>query len=835
MKMPKSKAMAILIVALLTFSMAASITLIPNANAHTPPWTIPTYCYVNASPNPVGVGQPVEVVFWIDKAPPTAYVQYGDRWHFTVKITDPNGKTTTYGPYTSSDVGAGDFEFTPTIVGNYSVQSFFPATVLAGANPPPQYLSPVDGEYINDTYEASSSTVYTLTVQKEPIQPYPVTPLPTGYWQMPINGMNSAWTSISGDWLMSGYDGSGNRYNPYTTAPTSAHIIWTYPIAFGGVIGGNYTDFNYYTGLTYEAKFGGFGNTVVLMGGNLYFNLPLSDENGAGGLVSINLRTGKENWYSNTTDVLSFGQNFDYQSPNQFGIIPYLWSIPFPGSTYNAFDPYTGRLLFSLVNAQMGTTVFGPNGELLVYVLNPFSNTLSLWNSTLAIMYYYKNINAWEWRPLTTPVMNWSEGIQWTVPVKPYNEPGPQSIVLISDNVILATSGAFMASYPQNWQMEIGYSATTGQQLWVQNRTTPTGSEDFALTGPAGDGVYTEFHAATMTWYGYSLATGDQLWGPTAPYTDSFGMYSLPESTFAYGLLLGFDFSGYVHAYNMTTGQNVWNFFTGNSGTTTPYGSWPLMAPGPTSAGGEIFVETGHGYNPPLFPGAQIYCINATNGKLVWSELGYYTYNAVEIADGVLVCYNCYNGEVTAYARGPSATTVTAPTVEIPAGNQVLIQGTVTDQSPGTTCFGTPAAGTPAISDASMSQWMAYLYMQQPKPTNATGVTVTLTAVDPNDNTITLGTATSDETGNYALSWTAPNVPGVYTVTATFSGTNSYYASSAETHFTVLAAAPTAPPYPSPVTGLASFGSLELGIAAVVIVIIVCAAVLSVLMLRKKP
>ena len=110
----------------------------------------------------------------------------------------------------------------------------------------------------------------------------------------------------------------------------------------------------------------------------------------------------------------------------------------------------------------------------------------------------------------------------------------------------------------------------------------------------------------------------------------------------------------------------------------------------------------------------------------------------------------------------------------------MLIQGTVTDQSPGQTCLGIPAAGTPAISDASMSDWMAYLYMQQPKPTNATGVPVTLSVFDPNNNTYAIGTTTSDVNGHFGLMWTPP-VPGYYTITATFAGSNSYYGSTAET------------------------------------------------------
>jgi hypothetical protein len=130
---------------------------------------------------------------------------------------------------------------------------------------------------------------------------------------------------------------------------------------------------------------------------------------------------------------------------------------------------------------------------------------------------------------------------------------------------------------------------------------------------------------------------------------------------------------------------------------------------------------------------------------------------------------------------------------------------------------------------------MAYLYMQQPKPTNATGVTVTLTAVDPNNNLITLGKATSDDTGNYALAWATPDIPGLYTVTATFSGTNSYYGSSAETSFTVAPAPATPAPTAAPLTGLVAWTSFEYGIALVVIVVIICVAVLAVIMLRKRP
>ena len=79
---------------------------------------------------------------------------------------------------------------------------------------------------------------------------------------------------------------------------------------------------------------------------------------------------------------------------------------------------------------------------------------------------------------------------------------------------------------------------------------------------------------------------------------------------------------------------------------------------------------------------------------------------------------NAYDNRLYCYAKGLSATTVSAADTAIPEGSSVLIKGTVTDQSPGKTCLGIPAKGTPAIADASMSEWMEYLYQQQPMPTN---------------------------------------------------------------------------------------------------------------------
>jgi hypothetical protein len=163
----------------------------------------------------------------------------------------------------------------------------------------------------------------------------------------------------------------------------------------------------------------------------------------------------------------------------------------------------------------------------------------------------------------------------------------------------------------------------------------------------------------------------------------------------------------------------------------------------------------------------------------------------------------------------------------VTAGTSMIIQGTVTDQTPGT------AMGTPAISDAWMTPWMQYLYMDQPMPTSATGVPVSIDAVDPNGNFIHIGTATSDITGNYHYTWTPPDIPGTYTIVATFSADNSYYGSSSETSAVVVSAATVVSPTATP-TSVADMYFVP-AIAGLFVLIAIVAIVLALLMLRKRP
>ena len=80
-----------------TILLVSSMLLIPTTNAHNPGWNIPTYSFIVVSPNPIGVGQSVNVNFWVNIPPPTASAQYGDRWtNMSVIITHPDGTKETW-------------------------------------------------------------------------------------------------------------------------------------------------------------------------------------------------------------------------------------------------------------------------------------------------------------------------------------------------------------------------------------------------------------------------------------------------------------------------------------------------------------------------------------------------------------------------------------------------------------------------------------------------------------------------------------------------------------------------------------------------------------------
>jgi hypothetical protein len=751
-----------------------------------------TYAHTIVSPDVVGVGQTVVVSFRIDKTVPGGTV-LGPFWsNFVVKITLPDGTTTERSGLTADATGGSWFTYTPTMQGKYYFQTVFP------------------GQWVNSStiqrwYRPSTSAKAELTVQAEKIAPYPEVPLPTGYWTRPINAENKGWWRVADNWLMTRYDASyphftcTDTFAPYTSAPNSAHVLWKKPIIFGGIVGGPYGDQTYYTGLSYEQHY----DPIIINGRIIYgYHHPGSSADWFG-TYCLDLYTGEEVWFLNNTRIL-IAQAFAYDSGNEHGIVPHLWSMTgaATNTTMEMYDAFTGRYILTVTNVTLGSTarrgaiIFGPKGEIISYALDNARSRLTMWNSSLAFERSgvinnpaITGTGIEVYSPRVGQIINGNLGIQWNVSIPRMT--GAQSISQISGGYILVSNWSQTYKedpyeqrlYPTTLQrLSNGSYPDTLNYLWTQTRNVYMAAYKFSNID---EGVYVMFDEGRLTYHGYSVQTGQEIW-VSNPLPPGWSMFSGYMNHIAYGRLYTVGYDGHVRAYNVTNGRLLWDYYFGSAGYETPYGSWPVYS-GFIIADGKMYLTNDdHSPDASVWRGGKLWCIDAYTGECLWNISGWMRHGA--ISDGIYTVLNSLDGQVYTFGKGPTTTTVNAPQVGAVKGAPVTITGSVTDQSPG-------QKGTPAIADEWMSAWMEYLHMQKPKPANAVGVPVKLTAIDPNGNLQNIGTATTDSNGNFGIMWTPP-VEGLYKIVAAFEGTKSYAASDA-TAYMGVSVAPAASPVPT--------------------------------------
>ena len=863
MKLSKTKTAAILIATLLIVSIGASMTLIPTVSAHAPAWQIPTYAYVQPVINPVGRGQTTFIYMWIDKTFGTDTAMTNNwRFHnYKLTITKPDGTTEVKTWDTVWDTTSSQsYSYAPDQVGTYTLKFEFPGQSYAD----PKFGYNPNSAFVNDTYLPSSATA-TLTVQEEQIPYLPDTPLPTEYWNRPIYGENPNWWSISSNWLGSGSTQFANwrSYVPDGSGSQTAHVMWTKPIQIsGGVVGGD--DFvnpgdTYFEGSAYINRF----VNPIIMDGKLFYKEPLSFGSAdAGPEKCVDLKTGQVYWSRTDVAKPSFGLIFAAHNPQQHGVVPpMLVSTVGSGNNLNwtIYDGDTGTWLLNLTSIPSGRRVTGPDGQYIQYVMTNLGTNnnpdwrLYQWNSTGLILNYTVGI-----RPGWTGTLNASDptAYDWNVPIS-WRNTMPQAPTIIAAyygdmmllyNGTLPSSGfrtSVISNAPYTY-FAVNLNASKGQVgsiLWmknynpiIQNITVIQGGNDPAL------GVFVEKLKETNQWAGYSMRTGDLLWGPVGDQLplDYYGNpgHEQVYAHIAYGKVYASGYSGVIYAYDELTGELEWTYGNGgpgnstNSGFAVP-GHYPIAI---NAIGNGIIytVTTEHTIQTPIYKGSLARAINATDGTEIWTisaNTAEFNEMAYAIADGNSAFFNGYDNQIYSLGRGPSQTTVSAPDLAAASGQRVVIKGTVTDISSGTT-QSTQAArfpnGVPVASDASMGDWMGYVYQQKATPTNFTGVEVSIIVLDSNNNYRQIGKAKTDASGTYSLSW-LPDIPGDYTVIASFAGTNGYWPSSAQTSFAVDP--PTASPYP--VTTLPPTEMYILaGVAAMIAAVAIVGAVL--LMAIKK-
>ena len=788
----------------------------------------PTYPFIGAIPNPVQVNKEVLLHIGItDAAPDLVNVWEG----LTVTVTKPDGTKQTLGPYKTDATGGTGVSYTPTQVGTYTLQTHFPEQVLTGFS----FWMPS-----GTVMEASNSEVIDLIVQEDPVEFYPGVPLPTEFWSRPIDAQFWEWSGIAGNWQTI----PQNRFAPYNdNAPNTAHILWTKSIDLGGLAGGELDNHALECGDAYEGKF----YDSVIINGILYYNRYGHGFDGQigqqQGIYAVDLRTGEELWFRNNTK-LSIGQAFYWDSYNYHGVFPYLWEVNF--GTWNAYDPGTGEWVYTMTDVPATTgfiagglganTVYGPKNEIFAYTVNSNAGWMTFWNSSRVVSGHGS------WGSAAKGVFPAELGIEYNVTI-PTDLPGGINVVL-EDRIIGSDIPAWtgLADNPITiW----GLSLKSGQegQLLFKKTWQPPAGRLVMLPGPASleDGVFVVTAKDTTSLYGFSIDTGAQIWGPTEtqPYLDA---YTLGEEraigrgvAFAYGKLYSVGMGGILYCYDAKTADLLWTYTAVDEQAEILWSNnWPMRINFFTD--GKVYLSHDeHSVIDPKPRGAPFICLDAETGDEVWKINGAFRTTewggSAIIGDSIMALYNSYDQRIYAIGKGPSQTTVTAPDVGVMEGSSIMIKGRVMDIAAGTEDPALTArfpSGVPAVSDASMSNWMKYVYMQFPMPMDANGVEVVLETYDPNGNFYEIGRTNSDTDGNYALMW-EPEVPGQYMVLASFLGSESYWGSHASTYVGVFEAPesttlPEATPAPMTDTYLA--GSTIAIIAAIGIAVF--------LLLRKK-
>ncbi len=431
---------------LLMLSIAASLLLAPNAAQVYPPagTEIPTYAYLNIAPNPAGVGQTVTVNFFLATPMETSERPV----NMTVVQTNPDGTTKTLGPFTGDTTGGSYTTFVPDHVGNWTFQFFYGGQVLTGTS-----------RWANLTNAPSQSEKVTLVVQEEAISrsSYPITPLPTAWWETPVNAENvQEWYKICGPWLgfgsinfgQTGSYNSTSFCNPYTPSVLSGHVLWTKVWANGGVVGGDAGGSedtgHYWSTRQYQPQY-----APVIINGILYsqtYDIGTGTNMGHG-IQAVNIYTGETIYTINTTNSLRCGMTTRYYQANQYGAVgPFIWttgtlpasdtggSIPRNvGTQWNMYDALNGEYVLSIVNGSALTLRPDENGNLIGYFLN---STNGAWSETVypapgqskvvngtgphltcVNMTMAMGTTGGSFQPARNTVREMKTGYMWTVPV----------------------------------------------------------------------------------------------------------------------------------------------------------------------------------------------------------------------------------------------------------------------------------------------------------------------------------------------------------------------------------------------------------------------------------
>ena len=795
MNIDRSKSKLSTIALVLVFAISATLATLPIAAAKG------TVCYLGAIPNPVGVNQQVLLHVGItDQLPSTDQSWLG----LSVTVTDPEGGQSTISDIKTDSTGGTGVSFIPDKVGIYTLVAHFPEQVQRGT-----------------TYLASDSPLVELEVLAEEVPVYPGHSLPSNYWTRPIDAQLREWSAITGSWP----NAPRNLYAPYNDGPETAHILWTKPMTQGGLTGGKLTGLSFEIGDAYEGKWTGssgglsmWASTAIILTGKLYYQESTQEDPVV--MHCVDLHTGEELWSKVFMDnrTIAFGQTFHWDGINYHGAYEYLWVTSGGGffgggsQTWYAFDSWTGDWMFTIEDVPGGTNMYGPMNEICRYSVSTSAGTVSLWNTTEVVMKGLSGSGAGSWGSNAHGrTLDGSRGIMWTESI-PTGLPGSVQATFLNDRIIGARASTSEVTV---WGINLNASAgAIGAELFRNTWTPPAKWAEMGLSVSgfqSGWQVWSQEDRVGILWikdirehYAFSLNDGTHLWSaPSQSYQDAFDDTPADARAIAYGRFYSASVSGIVYCYDIQTGDLLWKYEATDPYSEYLFGNtWWLKPVFITD--GKIYVA--HLEHSPIDPrprGGPFICLNATTdnpeGEVIWRINGAFRQTRwggrAIIGDSIIATMDTYDQRVYAIGKGASATTVTVSPKIVAKGSTILIEGTVMDVSPGTEDTGMKLRfpnGVPAVSDASMSDWMLHVYKQFGIPANVTGVEVVFNWVDSDGGWHDLYRTTTDMSGTYSYAWT-PDTEGTIKIVATFMGSEGYYASYAQTAVSVGPAAEEAP------------------------------------------
>lgn len=859
-------ARATTILLIMMISSIALMTNISTANAQTnaantgvpgplpagvtPQVTINVVAHLSFRPNPVGVGQTILVNMWVSPA------LHASRHHtgYKVTFTKPDGTTDTVTLDSYPADATGWFEYVVDKVGNWKVRFDFLGSYFATGNVTGGFMESGQVTLPSTYYTPATSGDRTLVVQDAAVWSWPASPLPTDYWTRPVHVENREWWTILGAFPSTGWNGEGLaawdqlypdtnphwgsnlKFVPWVQGPNSAHIAWKYKGSLSGLIGGQAG--------TYGSS-SSPGSPTIIYAGRAYqtYNKPGINTTAPTYWKCYDIRTGEVFWEYPVTTISAGGFFF---GPSTIGLAPNLIEYTSPTQSEVTGAEAAGTWSVSLIYIGSGS----------LYKWDPWTGamTANISISPLTSATFYQNPNKRNEEPLCLSIQDLGASagtnryrlINWTTRgtstnfasrIKSNTTYARSSLPSLIDwNIRLgANVGLITTAGVWTGQTIEGVDLMTGQSLW---NITVADEPAYSPVCSIVDHGKVAILSSKGYYLAYDLRTGALAWkGEQMNYpwaSAGFGAYSAMS---AYGLLVREAMDG-VYAYNWTNGKIEWKYeapanpyespYTGENGTSVyPFYSFSV---GGWIADGKFYTWTfEHTESWPLTRGWGLHCINMTDGKGVWNITGCSTPNA--IADGYLTASNNYDGYMYVFGKGQSKTTVEAPLTAITAGQSVVIQGSVLDQS-------LAQPNTPCVSKDSMKTQMDYLHMQLPidgiwHNLTMTGVPVSIDALDPNQNWIHIGDATTDPyTGKFGYTWKTPTITGQYSIKATFLGDDSYGSSTAAAYTAIVEAQSGGETAPI-ITQVVDNSTIIYTVIAAAVAIIIALAIAVVLLRRK--